>query len=165
LSGQDRSAPGEGHGPVCEDSAPAPVYHLAPLSELKRGTRDGRYAPDRLPADGFVHCSPSVETALAVARDLFVGVDEPVVCLEIDVARLSAPVRWEDPAPPPGAATDHLVTAARFPHVYGPVDLAAVRGAGVLCRRGGGFGWPEAFASLDEVLDLGEGRGAAAPPW
>jgi len=116
--------------------------------------------------DGFVHCSPSAETALAVARDLFTGMDEPVVCLEIDVARLAAPVRWEEPVPPPGAATGHLATAARFPHVYGPVDLAAVRGAGVLCRRGDGFGWPEAFVPLDHVLRRREGQGATGPaPW
>jgi len=104
-----------------------------------------------------------VETALAVARDLFAGAEEPVVCLEIDPARLPAPVRWEEPAPPPGAATHHVATAARFPHVYGPVDLAAVRGAGMLRRRGDGFGWPEVFAPLERVLALRDGRDGPGP--
>lgn len=143
----------------CDRGEPSRIYHLAPLSELRRGIRAGRYAPDRLPADGFVHCAGSRDTALAVARDCFADPGEPLVCLELEVGLLSAPVRWEDPAPPPGAGTRHLTTARRFPHVYGPLDLRAVRAAGVLRRTAGGWAWPERLLALEE-LDRLEAPGA-----
>lgn len=145
----------------------ARIYHLTRVSELRRGTRGTRYAPDRLAADGFVHCAGSRETALAVARDCFAHVAEPLVCLELEVGLLSAPVRWEEPAPPPGAATAHLAAAARFPHVYGPLDLGAVRGAGVLRRTRDGWALPDRLvplALLDELHGLLEGREHDGPP-
>ena len=78
------------------------------------GTGDG--AP-------FVHASPDEAVTLAVANDRFAGAAEPMVALALDESRLSAPVRREpaDPAPPPGVAAGTL-----FPHVYGPVERAAV---------------------------------------
>lgn len=131
---------------------PLLIYHLAPLGELRRGVRDGHYTPERLPVDGFVHCAGSPETALAVARDVFGTCAEPLACLEVQIDRLGAPVRWEAPAPLEGAGTEHLATAARFPHVYGPLELVAVRGAALLERTPDGFAWPMRFAALETLL-------------
>ncbi|GAA0521373.1 hypothetical protein GCM10011581_11940 [Saccharopolyspora subtropica] len=101
----------------------ATLLHLLPLSIFHAD----RTAPIRgtLDVDGFVHCSPDVHTALAVANRFYRDVDEPMVALELDPARLSAPVRWEAaaPAPPDGVPADAL-----FPHVYGPLEREAVIG-------------------------------------
>jgi len=81
--------------------------------------------------DAFVHCSPDDPTALAVADTVFGDTDEPLVALSIDPARVDAEIRWEapDPAPPAGTPDGTL-----FPHVYGPIDRAAVTGVRYLRR-------------------------------
>ena len=130
------------------------IFHLVPARELPGGVTPRRYTPRHLAEDGFVHCAGSPEVALAVASDYFgdLGPDEPLVVLAIDPGRLSAPLRFEAPAPRPGAAPRHLALAASFPHVYGPIDLPAIRGAGVLARDGTGYRWPERFEALDSLL-------------
>jgi uncharacterized protein (DUF952 family) len=70
-----------------------------------------------LQEEGFIHCSlrsqlPQVASFLYGAYD---GPDELVV-LVIDSARLGVPVRYE--AVRPGGE--------EFPHVYGPIPVAAV---------------------------------------
>ena len=129
------------------------IYHLTPASEFRSGVRDGRYTPARLPEDGFVHCAGSVESALAVADDFFSGVAEPLLLLRIDPVRLTAKVIFEAPAAIPGAGARHLEVADRFPHVYGPIELAAITGLARFGRTAAGFAWPERFGSVEELLD------------
>jgi predicted cupin superfamily sugar epimerase/uncharacterized protein (DUF952 family) len=88
------------------------IWHLLPLS---------RSASFPLSASPFLHACSDLETLLAVANALYTDADEPMVALELDPDQL--PVRYEpaDPAPPPGVSPETL-----FPHVFGPVDAAAV---------------------------------------
>lgn len=99
------------------------LLHLLPLRAFREAAET--IGSPSLATDGFVHCSPDVPTTLAVANALYRDSDEPMVALELDPERLSAPVRWEaaDPAPPPGVAGDVL-----FPHVYGEIERSAVIG-------------------------------------
>jgi predicted cupin superfamily sugar epimerase/uncharacterized protein (DUF952 family) len=87
------------------------IWHLLPLS------RAGEFP---LSATPFLHACPDLETLLAVANALYTSADEPMVALEIDPSRLTAPVRYEPPDPPGFAA------GTLFPHIYGPVDAEAV---------------------------------------
>ena len=130
----------------------AVIYHLAPASELRAGWQGDAYAPSRLPEDGFVHCAGTPEVTLSVAGDYFADLGEPLFVLEIDAARLSAPLRFEAPAPLPGGGRSHLDQADRFPHVYGPIDRAAISGAAQLGRSSAGFSWPQALEPLAAVL-------------
>jgi uncharacterized protein (DUF952 family) len=123
------------------------IYHIASQSELRSGMKGDRYTPARFALDGFVHCSAGEDTTLAVARDLFASVQEPVCVLRIDPARLRARVVYEAPAPLPGART-HLETAREFPHVYGAIDLIAIRGIGRLGADGAQLRWPDRFEPL-----------------
>jgi uncharacterized protein len=103
------------------------IWHLLPLPDWQ-SAGDAPYVPgtehagtpDAAP---FVHFSPDEATSLAVANDRFAESALPLVALLVDESELSAPVRFEaaDPAPPPGAPAGTL-----FPHVYGPVERAAV---------------------------------------
>ena len=131
-------------------SRAGPIYHLAPESELRAGRRDGMYFPRRLPEDGFVHCSGSRELTLAVASDYFADLAEPLYVLEIDPGRLSYELRFEASAPLEGVGRAHLANADEFPHVYGPIDLAAITGAGRVTRGAGGRAWPAALLPLDD---------------
>jgi hypothetical protein len=103
------------------------IWHLLPLPDWQ-SAGDAPYVPGTEHAGTpggapFVHASPDEATSLAVANDRFTGSALPLVALVLDESRLSAPVRFEaaDPAPPPGAPAGTL-----FPHVYGPVERAAV---------------------------------------
>lgn len=98
------------------------LLHLLPLSVLQ-SDRTEPIRPASLNQEGFVHCSPDVSTTLAVANNLHQGMTEPMVAVELDPDRLTAPVRWEtaSPTPPPGADPD-----LKFPHVYGPLDRSSI---------------------------------------
>ncbi|MDA3646821.1 cupin domain-containing protein [Saccharopolyspora indica] len=100
------------------------LLHLLPLSAF-HADRDSPIRVASLQTDGFVHCSQDVRTALAVANTVFRPATEPMIALELDPAKLSAPVRWEPahPSPPYSFSPDQL-----FPHVYGPLERSAVIG-------------------------------------
>jgi predicted cupin superfamily sugar epimerase/uncharacterized protein (DUF952 family) len=127
------------------------IWHLIELARW-RAASGARYLPvDRDPA-GFVHASPDEATMLAVANALYAQAAEPLVALALDEAALTAPVRYEPaaPAPPPGVPAGTM-----FPHIYGPVETAAVTGARYL-RPGpaGGYTALEARPATAERLDL-----------
>jgi uncharacterized protein (DUF952 family) len=123
------------------------IYHIVPEGELRAGLSGDVYTPARFALDGFVHCSAGPETTLAVARDFHASAQEPVYVLRIDPGQLRARVVYEAPALLPGART-HLQTAQEFPHVYGAIDLVAIRDIGELGKNGAQLCWPERFAPL-----------------
>jgi uncharacterized protein (DUF952 family) len=98
--------------------------------------------PASLAVEGFVHCSTVVQV-VATADRIFRGSGDLLV-LVVDPDRLTAPLKWE-------RATD---VDAEFPHVYGPLDVAAVvetavlvEGLAGLAGRGGTWlGWRAARA-------------------
>lgn len=109
------------------------IYHIVAEAELRSHTDGQRYLPETCATDGFVHCSFEV-SVLAVANDYYAGARDTVLLLRIDPDKLSSPVRDEPAAAPPGAAASHLASSPLFPHVYGPIDNAAVDGIGILTR-------------------------------
>jgi len=124
---------------------PAPIYHLAPLSEWRHGRRGNVYTPARFAEDGFIHCAATAESVLAVARDYFVALEEPLLVACIDPDRLRARLVFEAPAPIAGGGTSHITPGAAFPHIYGALELEAVSGVAILVKRGGDFLWPGVF--------------------
>ena len=121
-----------------------PVYHLVPRSELRAGTRGESYTPAGFAADGFVHCSATPEASLAVARAYYAGVSEPLLVLRIEPARLGARLLFE-PASPAGSEPPGIPAGTLWPHVYGPIDRAAISGVGVIERRESELVWPQRF--------------------
>jgi uncharacterized protein (DUF952 family) len=90
------------------------IYHLALQEDWERAAGAGAYAPASLRDDGFIRCATATEHA-ALANARFPGRTDLVLLL-VDTDRLAAEVRFERPEP----------GGARFPHVYGPLDLEAV---------------------------------------
>lgn len=102
------------------DSTPAPadaLFHMCTKSEWATAQRDGSRVPDGFAADGFVHLSTAAQVHLPANR-LFAG-RRDLVLLRVDPARLDAELRWE-----PGVPSDP--SSMRFPHLYGPLPVAAV---------------------------------------
>jgi glutathione S-transferase len=99
--------------------AARPLFHIATVADWERAQADGAYRMSTLGRHldevGFIHlaCAEQVE---GVAARFYRG-RTGLVLLEIDPARLTAPVRVE---PVPGSTE-------RFPHLYGELPVEAVR--------------------------------------
>lgn len=102
------------------DATPGPgdrLLHLCSRDEWRAAQRDGVRVPDGFATDGFVHLSTPAQVHLPANR-LFAG-RRDLVLLVLDPARLTDEVRWE-----PGVPADPA--SMRFPHLYGPLPVAAV---------------------------------------
>lgn len=72
------------------------------------------YVDPSLEVEGFIHCSTPAQVVIP-ANDRFAGRDD-LVLLVIDPAALTAELIYED----------CYESGMEFPHVYGPIDVAAV---------------------------------------
>jgi uncharacterized protein (DUF952 family) len=129
------------------------ILHLVPAAVWQAHRDAATYAPEAYAEEGFVHCSPDREVMLRVANRYYGAVEGDVLVLALDEHRLTSEVRWEAPTPPGppddngegrevggvGPRPAHPLADVRFPHVYGPLDLAAVVEIRRLVRAGGRF--------------------------
>lgn len=95
------------------------IFHVALASDWQRAQVSGRYEMSTLGRtlrdEGFIHASHRHQVDGVVER-FYAAVTDPLVLLAIDPERLGCEVREEAP---PG-------TDERFPHIYGPIPVAAV---------------------------------------
>ena len=113
------------------------ILHLMTV-DAWHGWRPGeRYAPTSLGTEGFVHCTAGDDVMLEVANRFYGGGDDLVV-VTVDAKLLGSEVQWESPAHPDGSApADAGSDGPQFPHVYGPLEWAAVVDVRRLVRDGG----------------------------
>ena len=125
------------------------VLHLMPVSEWQRvGPADPVTNPS-LAGEGFIHCTDDPGVMLQVANAFYAALPGDFVVLHIDVARLTSECVWEAPAHISGGGVSF---APRFPHVYGPIDRAAVVGVQPVHRDRSG-----AFVGYDDMGDADSG--------
>ena len=124
-----------------DDVSGLPIYHIVTEADFRANNDGQRYLPADFAASGFVHCALEV-SVLPVANDYYAAVSEPLLLLKIDPARLKASVRYEPAAPEPIVGSSHLGTSPVFPHVYGPIEIAAIDWIGVLTNGEDGYSWP-----------------------
>jgi uncharacterized protein (DUF952 family) len=89
--------------------------HITTRTDWEQAATDGEYRPASLDAEGFIHLSTPTQV-VETANQFFRG-QAGLVLLVIDAARLTVSLRWE-PAPDRDGE--------RFPHLYGPLNVAAV---------------------------------------
>jgi uncharacterized protein (DUF952 family) len=90
------------------------LFHITSEEELRTARIEGVYRPAAFAREGFIHCSYRRQVA-PVANRLFRG-RQGLVLLEIDPARVSSPI-----------VDENLEGGTElFPHIYGPLPLAAV---------------------------------------
>lgn len=91
------------------------AYHLAPEPWCDAQPPDAAYLPEAFAADGFVHLTHGLDAVLAAGNRYYLADARPYLLLTVELDRLAAdaPVRYDDPE-------------RRFPHVYGPLDRAAI---------------------------------------
>jgi uncharacterized protein (DUF952 family) len=91
------------------------IYHVTTAAEWKAAQEKGRYESASLANEGFIHCSQD-EQVKGVLERYFSG-KKDLVKLVIDTGKLSSPFIYEwSPS-----------TADTFPHIYGPINLEAVK--------------------------------------
>lgn len=93
------------------------ILHFCTSAQWQAAVAAGEYAADSLPTEGFIHCSTA--DLVHLPANLLVRGRTDLVLLEIDESRLAEPPRYE-----PGDPND--LTSPMFPHVYGPIPVAAV---------------------------------------
>jgi glutathione S-transferase len=98
------------------------LFHVALATDWEAAQASGDYRVSTLgrslEEEGFLHASYSHQWRGVLAA-YYADVEDPLVLLEVDPDRLDVPVVVE---PPPGARPD----PEEFPHVYGPLPVAAV---------------------------------------
>lgn len=108
------------------------LLHITPRQTWQQAQVSGSYRPESLDQEGFIHCSLPAQVT-AVANERFAG-QHGLMLLVIDAARVPAEIRYED----------CYETGQNFPHIYGPLPVAAVvRALDFEPDAGGRFRLPE----------------------
>ena len=93
------------------------LHHVLTTAAWAAAQHAGLYAPPELARDGFLHCCAPEQIDFVLARHFAGAVDLLVLTFETD--EVPAALRWVKSEPDQDP----------FPHLYGPIPLAAVRHA------------------------------------
>ncbi len=96
------------------------IYHLVPRPVWEQAP-PGPYVDPSLAAEGFIHCSNAGQVERVAT--LFFADQPELLVLYLDAAQLGDTLRDE---PASALAGDNPFPGETFPHVYGPLDRAAI---------------------------------------
>jgi uncharacterized protein (DUF952 family) len=101
------------------------TYHGTPKDHFG-GLDDGDpYIPPEFEREGFIHCTDGREAVSIVLTTYYKDSTGPWLVLYVDLDRVTAPVKYEDPA-------------EVFPHIYGPLNRDAILAAREIRRAADG---------------------------
>jgi uncharacterized protein (DUF952 family) len=95
------------------DPGPRLTHHLTPRDWWETADWDGPLGAPSLADEGFIHCTDGADAMVATANRHYAADPRAFVVLTIDLDRLSSPWRVDDP--------DRI-----YPHIFGPIDRAAI---------------------------------------
>ena len=98
------------------------IYHMLPVQTWAVQPKEAEYSTESLAEEGFIHCTGEATLVHEVANRFYRDGPDNLVVLAIDEQAVVTPVKWEP-------ADGHL-----FPHIYGPLNLDAVRAVHQLRR-------------------------------
>jgi uncharacterized protein (DUF952 family) len=127
------------------------IYHIVKTKEFQSCIDGVKYIPSNLKDIGFIHCSLE-SSVIPVANDYYGNVLEELLLLRIEPLNLESQVKYEAAKPENGINTSHLSSSPIFPHIYGPVDLIAINGIGILEKKESGYIWPKEFEPKEKYL-------------
>ena len=93
------------------------IFHITTAVAWADAQLLDEYSVFSLISEGFIHLS--TEDQVLATADRFYSDATGLVLLQVDDTRCAAELRWEAPAEAP-------LSDARFPHLYGPLNLDAV---------------------------------------
>lgn len=90
------------------------IFHITTYKAWAEAMATGRYEPESLGREGFIHCSTRSQL-IGVANSVFHG-EHGLVVLCIDADQVQEETRYED----------CYETGMKFPHIYGPLSIDVV---------------------------------------
>lgn len=96
-----------------ESKANGITYHLAHVDEWNAQKGGESYKPSVFDDDGFIHCTNGLDLLTEIANMFYKNDPEPRTILVLDMKAIESEVRYDD-------------SEQRFPHIYGPLNPAAV---------------------------------------
>jgi len=94
-------------------SHPTHTYHLVPAAVWQASDPSADYLPEPFAAEGFIHTTHSPVEVVNTGNRHYRDDPRPYLLLRIEVARVRAPIKIEDPA-------------GRYPHIHGPLNRDAI---------------------------------------
>lgn len=125
--------------PVLKEPPRGQTFHLTPETVWLGQADAATYQPEPFATEGFIHCTDGEANLIDVANRYYRRDPRPHVVLVIDLERVTAPVRYEDPE-------------RFFPHLYGPLNREAVVAVRAIDRGDDGT-----FLGLRDVADDPDG--------
>lgn len=91
------------------------TYHLVPHAFWQAQNPDSDYQPEPMQAgrENFIHCTDGAFNLAATANRYYRNVPGDFVALLLDLAKVKAPVKYED-------------TGQIYPHIYGSLNRDAI---------------------------------------
>jgi uncharacterized protein (DUF952 family) len=90
-----------------------PTFHLVAEPVWVALDASAPYTHPSLDAEGFIHCTDGAQNMRDTANRFYRDDPRPFVILTVDLDAAGSPWRVDDPGTP-------------FPHVYGPIQRAAI---------------------------------------
>lgn len=95
------------------DPEPRLTYHLTPREWWEAAGPDAALGAPSLAAEGFVHCTDGTANMVATANRHYAADPRDFLVLTLDLALVTSPWAVED-------------VGRIYPHVFGPIDRAAI---------------------------------------
>lgn len=89
------------------------TYHGTPKAYWDSLDPNAAYVPPEFGREGFIHCTDGREAVSIILTLVYRKQLEPFVVLYIDLDKVQAEVKYEDPA-------------GIYPHIYGPLNREAI---------------------------------------
>ena len=91
------------------------TFHLVPLEYYEAQPTDQPYLPAPMVEgrENFIHTTDGTDNLAATGNRFYTADPRPFIVLIIDLAKVEAPVKYEDPN-------------RIFPHIYGPLNRDAI---------------------------------------
>ncbi len=102
-----------------------PTFHLTPTEAWSGRDPAAPITSPSLATEGFIHCTDGAAATVATANRHYRADPRDFVILTVDLDVTGAPWRFDD-------------AEERYPHIYGPIDPAAVVGVAPIVRASDG---------------------------
>ena len=95
------------------DAGPRRTFHLTPRAWWEAADPEAAFGAPSLETEGFIHCTDGAAGMVASANRHYAANPAEFVILTVELDRISSPWSVEDPA-------------RIYPHIFGPIDRAAI---------------------------------------
>ena len=101
------------------------TYHLIPVGLWTSSDPSKALRRASLDDEGFIHCTNGADALIETANRHYLDDPSDFLALTVELDRVTSSWRYDDPDKP-------------YPHIYGPIDRAAIASSAEVRRDGDG---------------------------